>query len=339
MTCSTAATSRDQRRRLGGAQVGQVDQPHRRHLPDGRVHVARQRQVDQRQPRAAGRPAATQQLGVDQRVRRRGRQEGEVRRGQLGRQLGQVHDRGTGGGEPVGVPAGAVAHGHPRTEGDAAVDHRRRHLPGADQQQPAAGQVAGHRVDGRGRDRPAGGGDAGAPVRAAGGADRRVEQPIQRDVAARLPARLGRGSDLAGHLGLAEHERLHAGGDPQQVPGGGVARVRRRRRGHRRLRDAAVGGERRCQGGQVRLAGPAGVELDPLAGRQHGHRRGAGGGPQPGDPLGQLGATERQPLQQVERRLAASDRDAAQPGHFWLSASVSRVSAAVRFAPNGALAR
>ena len=152
----------------------------------------------------------------------------------------------------------------------------RRRLGGparSDEERPAVAEVADRhtgQVDRDGRHRHRAGGHerlcAHAPARPQGVGEGEIEQ---RTEGARRAGELAGGSHLALHLALAEDHRVEAGGDPEQVPGGGPIVVDVACPGELVGADAAVVDEGLAEHGLApRRVGDDRKQLGPIAGGQ-----------------------------------------------------------------------
>jgi len=279
-------------------------------------------------------------------MRRRGAEDRHVgRRHGLG-QPGEVDHGRSSGSEAVGVTPGPVAHGHRGAEPARGPDHLVGDMPGADHQKPLAGQGAAvasrGQPHGRGRYRAAGTAERGMPVHPAGGVDRGGHQPVQLQAAQPGgPAGLSGGPDLPHDVGLAEHEGLEPGGDPQQVVRGPLADQHGGGVPDGPAGKSPVAGERLQKRLGVERVGARRVDLGALAGREQGELGEPGAAPEVHQDLRHVRAGNREPLEQRHRHPAARHRDTDQAGHREPSSSIraSTVSTVVRCAPNGAASR
>jgi hypothetical protein len=261
-------------------------------------------------------------------------------------QPGQVDHVGSRRRQPFGVPLGAVAHGDRGSEEGGALRHLGRHLPGAHHEHPAVGEVTavlGRRErDSRGRHRTPARAEACAAVHPTRGVDGRREQPFEVQTAdSRGPAGVRGGPDLSHDVSLAEHERLQAGCDPEQVPGCLSAGEEGRSLLHDRRRQVPVRGHRMHQGRRLRGTLPAGVDLGAFAGGEHAQLGGTGARAKVLECLRQLGPWKRQCLQDRHRNATARHRQAGQGGHRMalLARRARTVATVVRWDPMGAACR
>ena len=191
-----------------------------RELPDRRVDVTGQREVDEGQ-RTRGTRAGGGDLGEpDQRLGRPGAGDDHVGLDELGAE-GRQRQRGGGvlGRETVGASGRAVEHRDPRGSAAGEVgDRERRHRTGADDDGPGTRELDAAALQ-RGTDQGGGGAiDRRLGVRTLADPQRLLEEGVEgRADAAVLLALAQRLAGLAEDLSLADHHRVETGGHLEEV--------------------------------------------------------------------------------------------------------------------------
>ena len=290
-------------------QVGQRHQRDARQVDHRRVDVVGQGEVDQGQRTGRGRDG----LAAEQDAGGAGAGDDEVGVGDLGVEVAQRRPAGVVlTGEALGPLRRAVDHDD--LAGPTAYDGRdgeAGHAAGADDDDAAPSEVVGRPVEGGGDERRRRAVDAGLGVGALADAQGLLEQGVEgRAHRAQLLAAAERVAGLAEDLGLADGHRVEPGRDLEQVGDGAVVVVDVEV-GQQRL-DALVGRGQQALREVLDAAVEAvdgGVDLEPVAGRDHGRLGDVGVGQHVLDQLVGAVAVDREPLEQRDRRGAVGDAD------------------------------
>ncbi len=209
-----------------------------------------------------------------------------------------------------------------RAARDEVAGRRLAHLPGAEQQHAAAGELAEDllRERGRGRrDRGRALADRGLDAHLPADVQRLAEEPVEQ-----RPGRAGLegGAHLAEDLALAGHERVEPGGDAEEVERRRLV-VQPVERGRELVGAIARDARQRCDGLFVGVLLAHEVELGAVARGEH-DRLGAELGGQPPARV----AVERDALPQLDRSAVVRDADERQLHRAkWVSGRTSATSA------------
>ncbi|GBC87536.1 hypothetical protein HRbin12_01546 [bacterium HR12] len=307
--------------REDAAQALDVHEAHPGDLGGGRVHVPRHRQVEEEERSCATRHRPPHGLGVQDDPGRAGRRDHEI--GALdgrwkGREVAVLRAR------PLGECSGPLRRAVQHPDGldptpPQVADGEARHPPGADDDRGAPlepPEGLGGEL-GAGVDEGVGGrADPRFGPHAPPGPEGGLEQPGEGPVHGALGlGRAERVADLGQDLGLAEDHGVEPRGHLQEVLDGLVLVVGDEGRSDLAGLHAPGLAEQALQGLEARVVGGhRGVDLDPVAGREHDPAVDGGIVEDPAVRLGQVVVAEREPLEQLHARGAVGDAE-GEDGH------------------------